>query len=56
MYHQINVKECDQHALRFVWKNTPEEEFEDHKMTLHIFGKIDPPCIVNWIIKQTVSD
>ena len=51
MYHQINVKESDQDALRFVWKNTNEEEIEDHKKTVHIFGKIDSPCIANWVIK-----
>ena len=32
MYHQIKVKESDQDALRFVWRNTPEEEIEDHKI------------------------
>ena len=56
MYHQIKVKESDQDALRFVWSNTPEEEIDDHKMTVHIFGKIDLPCIANWVIKRTASD
>ena len=56
MYHQIKVKESDQDALRFVWRNTPEEEIDDHKMTVHIFGKIDLPCIANWVIKRTASD
>ena len=56
MYHQIKVKESDQDALRFVWRNTPEEEIDDHKMTVHIFGKIDSPCIANWVIKRTASD
>ena len=56
MYHQIKVKESDQDALRFVWSNTPEEEIDDHKMTVHIFGKIYSPCIANWVIKRTASD
>ena len=56
MYHQVNLKESDQDALRFVWKNTNEEEIEDHKKTVHIFGKTDSPCIANWVIKQTASD
>ena len=51
MYHQIKVKESDQDALLFVWRNTPEEEIDDYKMTVHIFGKIDSPCIANWVIK-----
>ena len=56
MYHQIKVKESDQDALRFVWSNSPEEEIDDHKMTVHIFGKIYSPCIANWVIKRTASD
>ena len=51
MYHQIKVKESDQDALRFVWRNTPDEEIEDQKTTVHIFGKIDSPCIANWVVK-----
>ena len=46
IYHQIKVKESDQDALPFVWRNTLEEEIKDHKMTVHIFGKI----------KRTASD
>ena len=25
-------------------------------MKVHIFGKIDSPCITNWVIKRTASD
>ena len=39
-----------------MWRNTPEEEIEDHKMTVHSFGKIDSPCIANWVVKRTASD
>ena len=56
MYHQIKVKESDQDALIFAWRNTPKEEIEDRKMTVHIFGKIDSPCIANWVVKRTASD
>ena len=56
MYRQIKVKESDQDALRFVWRNTPEEEIKDHNMTVHIFGKIDSPCRANWVIKRKASD
>ena len=39
-----------------MWRNTPIEENEDHKMTVHIFGRIDSPFIANWVIKWTASD
>ena len=40
MYHQIKVKKGDKDALRFVWRNTPEEEIDDHKVTVHIFVRL----------------
>ena len=40
MYHQIKVKESNKDALRFVWRNTPEEEIDDHKVTVHIFVRL----------------
>ena len=40
MYHQIKVKESNKDALRFVWRNTPEEEIDDHKVTVHILVRL----------------
>ena len=56
MYHQIKVAENDQDALRFVWRDNTDEEIVDHMMKVHIFGKVDSPCIENWVIKRTASD
>ena len=56
MYHQIKVAENDQDALRFVWRDNTDEEIVDHMMKVHIFGKVDSPCIGNWVIKRTASD
>ena len=39
-----------------MWRNTPEEEIKDRKMAVHIFGKINSPCIAHWVIKRTASD
>ena len=25
-------------------------------MSVHIFGKIDSPCIANWVVKETAKD
>ena len=25
-------------------------------MSVHIFGKIDSPCIANWVVKKTAKD
>ena len=55
MYHQIKVAENDQDALRFVWRNNTDEEIVDLMMKVHIFGKVDSPCISNWVITRTAS-
>ena len=56
MYHPIKVAENDQDALRFVWRDNTDEEIVDHMMKVHIFGKVDSPCIANWVIKRMASD
>ena len=56
MYHQIKVTENDQDVLRFVWRDNTDKEIVDHMMKVHIFGKVDSPCIANWVIKRIASD
>ena len=56
MYHQLKVAENDQDALRLVWRDNTDKEIVDHMMKVHIFGKVDSPCIANWVIKRTASD
>ena len=29
---------------------------EDYRMSVYIFGKIDSPCIANWVVKKTAKD
>ena len=29
---------------------------EDYKMSIHIFGKMYSPCIVNWVVKKAGKD
>lgn len=56
MYHQIFVSLKDRDALRFVWRKFPSDHIDDYRMIVHIFGKIDSPCIANWAIKKTAKD
>ena len=56
MYHQIFVSPKDRDALRFVWLKFSTEPTEDYRMSVHIFGKIDLPCIGNWVLKKTAKD
>ena len=55
MYHQISVLPKDQDALRFVWPKFSTDPIEDYRMSVHIFAKIDSPCIANWGVKKQLE-
>ena len=56
MFHQIRVRYKDRNALRFLSREHMLERIEDFKMNVHLFGKIDSPCIANWTLQKTVKD
>ena len=56
MFHQIQVKQADRDALRFVWRNQPVEKIQDYVMNVHLFGEVDSPCCANWALKKSASD
>ena len=55
MFHQIKVREEDINALRFVWRENLDDKLLDYVMLVHLFGKVDSPCIANWVIKQAAE-
>ena len=52
MYHHIFVSLKDRDALRLVWRKFSAGSIEDYRMSVHIFGKTDSPCISNWVVKK----
>lgn len=44
MFLQVMVQEKDRDALRFLWRSNKGEEFQDLRMNVHLFGKVDSPC------------
>ena len=52
MFHQIFVSPNDTDALRFLWRETPDEVVSDYKMLVHLFDKVDLPCCVNWALRK----
>lgn len=57
MFHQVKCLEKDTDALRFLWWNgSIEDPPSDHKMTVHLFGKADSPCVAAWALKKTATD
>ena len=56
MFHQVLTNQDDQQALRFLWRDNPNQAFQDYAMTVHVFGKADSPCCANWALKRTTLD
>ena len=48
-----NYKDCD--ALCFLWRDKYVDPRKDYYMNVHLFDKVDSPCIVNWTIKKTAA-
>nr|XP_049705396.1 uncharacterized protein LOC126056460 [Helicoverpa armigera] len=49
MFLRIKIREEDQHALRFLWRNSPTEEVKTYVMTSLIFGANCSPFVAQFI-------
>ena len=56
MYHQIFASPKDRDPLRFLWHKFSTDTFQDYRMSVHIFGKIDSPCMANWVVSKTAKE
>lgn len=57
MFHRVACAEEDADALRFLWwSESMDEPPSDHRMTVHLFGKADSPCIAAYALQRTASD
>ena len=52
MFHQIFVSPNDTNALRFLWRESPDEVVSDYKTLVHLSGKVDLPCCANWALRK----
>lgn len=57
MFHQVNVKEADRHALRFLWRPPGDEKPPaTYQMTVHPFGAVSSPAVVSYVLRQAAKD
>ena len=56
MFHQVRICESDIDVLRFAWREKPEDELLDYAMLVHLFRKVDSPCIANWSIRKAADN
>ena len=50
MFHQIFVILEGRDALCFIWRESEKEKFLEYFMNVYIFGKVDSPCVCNWLL------
>ena len=56
MFHQVRICESNIDVLRFAWREKPEDELLDYAMLVHLFRKVDSPCIANWSIRKAADN
>ena len=56
MFHQVRVREEDRDALRFLWRENPNDYIDGYNMNVHLFGKNGSTCVVNFVIKKIPKD
>ncbi|XP_029202962.2 uncharacterized protein LOC114967138 [Acropora millepora] len=57
MFHQVQIIEEDQPALRFLWRNLELERPPDvYQMRVMSFGAASSPCMANYVLRKTGLD
>ena len=57
MFHQCQVIEEDQPALRFLWRNLETKRSPDvYQIIVMIFGAASSPCTANYLLRKTADD
>ena len=57
MFHQIQIREQDQPALSFLWRDLDSSREPDmYRMLVAIFGAKCSPAIANYVLQKTAED
>ncbi|XP_051784521.1 uncharacterized protein LOC114652826 [Erpetoichthys calabaricus] len=58
MFYQVKVPERDMDLLRFLWwpEGNLNNELEEYKMTVHLFGATSSPSCASYALKKTAED
>lgn len=58
MYYQVKFPEEDTDLMRFLWwpQGDIEQDMEENKMTVHLFGATSSPKCANYALRRAAQD
>ena len=56
MYHMLRLPESDQPAVRFLWRESPNEEPSVYQSERTVFGAVSAPSRANYTIRRNADD
>ena len=56
MYHMLRLPESDKPAMRFLWRESPEEEPSVYQFERTVFGEVSAPSRANYTMRRNADD
>ena len=56
MYHMLRLPENDKPAMRFLWRDSPEEEPSVYQFKRTVFGEVSAPSRVNYTMRRNADE
>jgi len=55
MYHILHLTDCDKPAIRFLWRDSPDEEPSMYQFERTVFGEVSVPSRANYTMRQNAD-
>ena len=56
MYHMLRLPESDKPAMRFLWRESPEEEPSVYQFERTVFGEVSAPSRANYTMRRNADE
>ena len=56
IYHMLRLRESDQLAMRFLWRESPSEEPSVYQFQRTLFGEVSAPSRANYTMRRSADE
>ena len=56
MYHMLRLPDNDKPAMRFLWRDSPEEEPSVYQFKRTVFGEVSAPSRANYTVRRNADE